>query len=194
MASINGITLKAVKMFRGHEGEPCYQGNVYIGTKKIGFWSQDSWGGCDSILLDKPYSERKLAQKVSALHPESIKTHTRPDGSTFTTEYSLDILLGNLLGLQDDEKEFKRVIKNGCCGLMVVTDGYHILSWGLYEEELEGTDDMILNKYGKFIYSEKKRAGFFKENEWTKHKVKIYRSLKDFNIGVAVTLDDIKED
>ena len=44
MASINGITLKAVKRFRGHDGEPCYQGNVYIGTKKIGFWGGDKEG------------------------------------------------------------------------------------------------------------------------------------------------------
>jgi hypothetical protein len=193
MASINGITLKAVKMFRGHEGEPCYQGNVYIGTKKIGFWSQDSWGGCDNFMFDRPYSERKLAKKVSELHPECIETHTRADGSTYTIEYSLEILFSDLLRLQDDEKAFKMRIKHGASGLMMVTDGYTQLSWGLYEEELDDSDDAILTKYGKFIEDQKKKARFMKESDWVKHEVKIYRSLNDFNIGVAVTLDDIKE-
>ena len=30
MASINGVSLKAVKTFRGHEGEPLAQANIYI--------------------------------------------------------------------------------------------------------------------------------------------------------------------
>ena len=194
MASINGITLKSVKMFRGHEGEPCYQGNVYIGTKKIGFWSQDSWGAvCDNFMFDRPYSERKLAKKVSELHPECIETHIRADGSTFTTEYSLEILFGDLLRLQDDEKAFKRVVKNGSKGLMLITDGYTQVSWGLHEQAANDTNEVLLNKFSKFIENEKKKARFMKESEWVKHEVKIYRSLEDFNIGVAVTLDDIKE-
>lgn len=40
MASINGVSIKAFKKFRGHEGEELYQGNVYYNGKKLGFWSQ----------------------------------------------------------------------------------------------------------------------------------------------------------
>lgn len=38
MASINGISLKAMKSFEGVEGT-AWQGNVYVGTKKVAFWS-----------------------------------------------------------------------------------------------------------------------------------------------------------
>lgn len=77
---------------------------------------------------------------------------------------------------------------------MLVTDGYTQVSWGLHEQAMNDTDEVLLNKFSKFIESEKKKARFLEESRWVKHEVKIYRSLKDFNIGVAVTLDDIKED
>ena len=193
MANINGITLKAVKMFRGHEGEPCYQGNVYIGTKKIGFWSQDSWGGCDNFMFDKPYSKRKLESIVKNLNKDKVKTHKLPNGNDFVYEYSLERLFIDLLALQDDEKEFKRVIKNGLKAIMIVTDGYHQISWGLNDNAIDVPNEVLLKQFSKFIEKEKKKAGFFEENEWHKHIVKIYRSLDDFNTGVPVTLDDIKE-
>ena len=47
MASINGISLKAMKSFEGMEGT-AWQGNVYVGTKKVAFWSQDGNGGPDT--------------------------------------------------------------------------------------------------------------------------------------------------
>ena len=52
MAKIKGIELKNVKEFRGHEGEILEQGDVYYKGKKVGFWSQDGWGGCDNFNLD----------------------------------------------------------------------------------------------------------------------------------------------
>ena len=48
MASIKGIELKNIKTFRGVEYPVNYQGNIYYNGKKLGFWSQDSWGGPDS--------------------------------------------------------------------------------------------------------------------------------------------------
>ena len=54
MASINGVSIKAFKKFRGHEGEEPYQGNVYYNGKKLGFWSQDAHGGiCDNFEFDE---------------------------------------------------------------------------------------------------------------------------------------------
>jgi hypothetical protein len=37
--------IKGIKTFKGHEGEPCSQGNLYFGTKKVCEWSDDSRGG-----------------------------------------------------------------------------------------------------------------------------------------------------
>lgn len=52
MAKIKGFELKNVKTFRGHEGEELQQANVYYKGKKIGYYSQDSWGGCDIFNID----------------------------------------------------------------------------------------------------------------------------------------------
>ena len=37
--------IKGIKNFKGHEGEPCSQGSMYLGAKKVCEWSDDSWGG-----------------------------------------------------------------------------------------------------------------------------------------------------
>ncbi len=52
MASIKGIELKNVKEFLGHEEETLVQGNVYYKGKKVGYYSQDAWGGPDIFRLD----------------------------------------------------------------------------------------------------------------------------------------------
>lgn len=52
MAKIKGIELRNIRDFRGHEGEPLTQGDVYYKDKKVGFYSQDAWGGPDIFNLD----------------------------------------------------------------------------------------------------------------------------------------------
>lgn len=59
MASINGISLKAMKSFEGMEGT-AWQGNVYVGTKKVAFWSQDGNGGPDWFDMMNGFSKKKL--------------------------------------------------------------------------------------------------------------------------------------
>lgn len=39
------VELRGLKGFKGHEGEPLFQSNIYMNGKKIGDWSDDSWGG-----------------------------------------------------------------------------------------------------------------------------------------------------
>lgn len=192
MASINGITVKALKQFRGHEGEPLYQGNVYLGNKKIGFWSQDSHGGYDNIYLDEPYKVRKLEERVRELNRAKEETFSREDGSTYTIDYSLDILFGELMVLCDDEKAFKDAIKNGYAGVLLVTDGYHVFGWNLSKETTNLSDQAILTKFLKSIEDGKKKNSFFKEDRFVKHDIKIYRSLNDFNVGKAIKLEEIK--
>lgn len=68
MASLNGVEIKNLKMFYGHEGEPLNQGTVYLNGRKLGFWSEDSHGGCnifdfDTRLLDKPFYQYKSVFK-----------------------------------------------------------------------------------------------------------------------------------
>lgn len=192
MASINGITVKALKQFRGHEGEPLYQCNVYLGNKKIGWWSQDSWGGPDTCYLDEPYKVRKLEAKVKELNRDKEETFSRTDGSTYTINYSLDIMFGDLMALKNDEDTFKAAVKNGFAGVLLVTDGCHVFGWNLNKEMADLSDEIILMKFAKAIEDGKKKHKFFGEYGITKHQTKIYRSLADFNIGKAIKIEDIK--
>ena len=36
MAKIYGVELKNITNFKGHEGEPLIQGNIYFNKKKVG--------------------------------------------------------------------------------------------------------------------------------------------------------------
>ena len=191
MASINGITVKALKQFRGHEGEPLYQGNIYLGNKKIGFWSQDSYGGCDNIYLDQPYSIAKLKSEIKRLNNERKHTFARTGGSAIILDYDLELLFGDLMVMYADEKDFKKAVKNGFAGVLLITDGYHIFGWNLDKATTSMSNDEILVRFSKGIEDGKKKHKFFKENGYTKHEAKIYRSLDDFKVGKEINLNDI---
>lgn len=191
MASINGITVKGITQFRGHEGEPLYQGNIYLGNKKIGFWSQDAHGGCDNIHLDQQYSITKLESKVKMLNKDHKHTFARTGGSAIILDYDLDLLFGDLMVMQEDEKDFKKAIKNGFAGVLLVTDGYHIFGWNLSNTDVSLTHDELLKKFEKGIEDGKQKYKFFKENNYTKHEIKVYRSADDFKVGKAISLNDI---
>ena len=106
MASINGISVKGITKFKGHEGEPLAQGNLYVNNKKIGFWSQDSHGGPDCYVLDPKYDERLLNQAVISRNQDKAMHGTSRGGETYTIDYDMDLLLSDLLCLREDEKEF----------------------------------------------------------------------------------------
>ena len=191
MASINGISLKKVTEFKGHEGEPCYQGDVYLGSKKVGFWSQDAWGAIvDNVCLDVNYSESLLRSKVKELNIDKAKHIARADGSSDTLYFSLESLFSDLLILQDHEKSFKKAVKVGYKGLVVVSDGYHETQWRLSQFYLDAFSDEELYKELE-VEKSKKDAGFFKEDDFFKHTFKVYRSGFDFNVGEQVSLVDI---
>lgn len=124
MASVNGITLKALKTFKDHEGMEIAQGNLYIGRKKIGSWSQDAWGGPDIINLDPPYDERKLEQCFMDRGFEN-----------------LEMGLWRLLSLKQDEDLWK---SSGSTRLFIADDGYHQI-W-LDIDEPETTVDDVLRR------------------------------------------------
>lgn len=191
MASINGITVKALKTFRGHEGEPCCQGNLYIGTKKIGFWSQDSWGGCDNFMLDRPYSEMILERKVRDLNANKARTVTTYDGTKHTIEYGLESLMSDLIALLEDEKIYKKAIKDGFKGVILVSDGYHMFGWKLNDNIAKLPIEQIISLYADEIEKGKVKHKFFKADEIYQHRVKIYRSTADFNIGTKIKIDEI---
>ena len=112
-----------------------------------------------------------------------------PEDKRFLLEYSLDFLMGDYISLYEDEKLYKDAIKKGYNGVVIASDGYHAVSWALKESLLALDDDALLNKMKTNIKNAKDT--FFKENEYTKHTVKIYRSPADFVIGEPIKLEDI---
>ena len=100
MASINGISLKAIKSFEGMEGT-AWQGNVYVGAKKVAFWSQDGKGGADWFDMMNGISKKKLV--------ESMKPYV--DQKSIKLKNIDESFMYNLLWLNQTEKEFKKALK-----------------------------------------------------------------------------------
>lgn len=189
MASINGLSVKGMKKFTGHEGEPCFQGNLYLGNKKLGFWSQSDWGGMDNYRLDGKFSEKLLHEAVKRANPEKAAKFGDSENG-FVVEYDLDLLLNDFIVLANDEKEFKKAVKAGYGGIVVATDGYHVSTWSIPKSYAAMADKELLMIMRSYI--EKAKKSFFKEMDGhNKHVVKIYRSLEDFVIGESIDPNDI---
>lgn len=109
MASINGITVKNLKTFNGHEGETLYQGNIYKGNKKLGFWSNDYYCGEDSFDFDLKLIEDEVLQAKSIFSSDCW----------LATGYDAGLFINDIVNLKILEKEFKKVHKTGLKGLLV---------------------------------------------------------------------------
>ena len=158
MASSGGISIKSLKNFEDHEGFTIYQGNVYKNGRKLGFWSQDSWGGPDTFCFD----EKELSEAI-AHHRESGKA-----SSGFMEFPDAEMLMVEIVHLAEDEKLYKKAAKSGYSSLLIATDGYHLLAVGTNKPEKETA-----------WFVEECRKEFFKD--WD-GKVTTYRSLEDFDI------------
>lgn len=174
MATINGITVKALKTFEGREGT-ALQGNLYLNNKKIGFWSQDGDGGPDRLYLDSAYSESKLEK---ALKKAQNKEH---DGFMFMELFMQDVVI-----LVESEKAYKKNAKNGYPIVIEVTDGYHVSYLGCSKTYTDMNDKELLTRTSMQIESIK--SSMFKNKE---KQIKVYRSPDDFVIGEPISLNDI---
>ena len=118
MASINGVELKALKGFEGHEGY-CFQGNVYKDGKKLGFWSQDSWGGCDRFDFDESILDEACKDFANGF----------PDDTPHRDIYEeKEVFMGAVLDLKLCEQDMKKEFKKGAKAVYYMTDGFH-RSW-----------------------------------------------------------------
>lgn len=135
MAKLSGVELKSIKYATGMEGG-FFQGNVYLDGKKIGFYSEDGNGGPGWFTEDKDGAEDTLIERIHkhfVKHPEvdTISIYrskmTAPeyaekrdagalpmnDFSKEDASFALDVFMGNLFKLHEDEKSFKKAIKQG---------------------------------------------------------------------------------
>lgn len=102
MASINGVEIKNLKFFQGHEYESVAQGTVYYKGRKLGFWSQDAHGGCDNFEFDCKIFENAFYQWKSVLR------------NTDSYKYlDVDSFMCDIVYLADMEKKYKMGLKKG---------------------------------------------------------------------------------
>lgn len=155
MASILGIELKNIKTFRGVEYPTCYQGNVYLNGKKLGFWSQDSWGGPDSY----EFKTTELDNLAKAYYGKD-------------SYYDLDCLMGEILTLKDYEKLYKKIVKEGYASLVVITDGYFETTIKMPRDT---NKELILEKCAPYVEKFKKNT-----NNVDNVKTLVFTNITDF--------------
>ena len=162
MAEIKGLTLKSVTNFKGHAGEPCKQGAIYLNGKKVGYYSDDFNMGPSEIRFDNRETEKEVLAICKAYFEENPK-----DRWCYGTDYAdkgieLEEIFTVLIELIDFEKEYKKMLKKGY-GIFAVYkhEGYRIQMSGFKSLE-----------YAKKHLLEEKKV----ENP------KFYSSLEDFKI------------
>lgn len=155
MATIYGVSLKKLTTFRDHEGAPCCQADVYLNGKKLGFWSQDSWGGPDQMQFDE-----KMLQSAVDLYKASGRVEERYMGI-----YNAECLLGELADLTDMEKKFKSGMKKGFTTLVMGPYGTGFYSTCSAEQ---------IKTHPQYLDLVKESRG---------EKVSIYTSLYDFQVA-----------
>lgn len=116
MAKIKGLEIKGLKNYRGHEGEPLHQGNIYLNGKKVGFYSEGDWGGPATVDYDTKEAKDEIKVIVDLYFKENPPEYDFAN----TDEYFFRDLVSLLL----DEKDFKAAIKRGYAMLFVADAKY----------------------------------------------------------------------
>lgn len=121
MAKINEFELKNITEFRGHEGEDLIQGDVYYKGKKVGYYSQDAWGGMDIFDIDyklpndlqieinkkaKEYKGGILFKDIDTLYDKTYNC----DFSTMK-RVGYEYLFMDLIQLHEHEELYKKYTK-----------------------------------------------------------------------------------
>lgn len=193
MASINGLTAKKLKYFEGMEGTAA-QGDLYLGNKKIAFWSQDA-NGCvyDNLDMEPGYSEQKLRQAIIAAHPEKHEEKIAQNGVPYTLDYELESLMADLLSLIETEKAWKRAVKAGYTGLFEITDGFHVSQWKLPKVFYEKGARTVKDVKAEIPKQQLDQAleAMFKN---VRLKESVFWSKEDFIIGTPLEFSNIMRD
>ena len=139
MASINGVQVKALKTFRGHDGDGYLQGNIYIDGKKAGFWSQDAWCGPDNydfntdVLEERAkeyYKANPVVDELKLLGTDDVDFDNLPMTDHSDAYDILAYFMEDLISLAYAEKDYKKHTKGTRWTVMGVLD-YYSGRWGI---------------------------------------------------------------
>lgn len=127
---INGFTLKAITKFKGHEGEPCYQGNIYLSNKKVGYFSSSYTMGPMDIIFDSPEIEQQFIATAVAFdkaYPMGFLYYNapfklNPNYQAVITSVDAEDLILEMLAIDEAEKTFKKN-QRAFCPILIYTYG-----------------------------------------------------------------------
>lgn len=165
MSKINGIELKAVKTFVGHDGPGYLQGNVYYKGKKLGFWSQDAWCGPDYFDFDTDI----LSQAVA-----DFQTGFSDDYKYKEYLTSPEMVFDEILKMNQKEKFVKKKLKEGF-SVVLVSDFRQMISLPVAGNL---SDEEIMLKYHSKIME------MMDECKGHHLQLEIIHDLKYFNVVV----------
>jgi serine protease inhibitor ecotin len=106
--SINGFSIKSVKTMPSEDGYAVYC-KVYFNDKKIGDFVDKGDGGEYSFYADKPYSSCKIEQVVRSF-PKIVRDY---GFGLMEVEYSIGIMVDDLMEMKDIAKEVKKLEGTG---------------------------------------------------------------------------------
>ena len=115
MAKINGFELKSVKHFRGHEGEDCVQGKIYLNGKNVGWFSSSYMMGPMDIHFDNIETDRAFEKTVKTYidtFPELFdgSGYFHPDVKQW---FDSEMMINEMLIIADWERLVKKAYKDG---------------------------------------------------------------------------------
>lgn len=172
MASINGIEIKTYKNFKGHDGQPLRQATVYMDGKKIGFISEDAWGGPMNINL-KSLEEVKKRLFEYASH-EKFAKHVLED---------IELLLDMLLGLVFIEKNAKKAWKINEKAIVISTGlrDYHLND----SEKIKHIPSLTVYTINKELTPNKLKDRKEKISKENKAEALVFKTLQDFSLKIS---------
>lgn len=184
MAKINGLEVKSVKTFQGHDQILLYEGKLYLEGKNIGRFKENYIAGPMDIDLLPELDSAKLNDRIVELNQgisDPWKTTVEdlcPWGENLK-QHCLELVIMNIINLKKWEREYQKCHKKyGEITFVVGTDGYHE-----YFACFNGTD-----KKGCIEMCENKGWQFYRNNQTSYHA---FSSIEDFQYFTPVTIHDI---
>lgn len=184
MAKINGLEVKSVKAFQGHDEILLYEGMLYLEGKNIGKFRENYMAGPMEVELLPELDIKKLNDRIVELNQglsDPWKTTTNdlcPWGENLK-QHCLELMIMNIIDLKNWEREYQKCHKKyGEITFVVGTDGYHEYFACFKGKDKEGCIEICKNKEWQFYIN----------NQPAYHA---FCSIKDFQYFIPVTIDDI---
>ena len=126
--------VKGIKNFKGHAGESLFQCSVYKSGKKIGFFSEDSWGGPAQL------------QNFDAENEKSLCNFAKEFEGKEAWPESYHSLIAKIATEIDIQKRFKRLCRTKT---LFTTKGMDYGSYRTINAPYKGNEKQIANYLDK---------------------------------------------